>query len=274
MHYYQFNIGDYTSHTRGLSLMEDLAYRRMLDAYYVAERPFNGCSTTVAREIGMSEYLDEVDYVLGKFFTKNSENQWVNKRVEQEIEKFQKKKNAAKSAGKASAQKRAQRPFNDRSTDVQPTNNHKPITNKEKNKQKKKNEYSDFFEKTWAQYPKREGNNSKADAYKAWQARLRAGVREDELADGVSRYAVYVRAKGIEGTEYVKQAKTFFGPGNDWSAPWQVNNNPPKRNGTAEDIAREYQQAFGKPPPAGKTTDEVRMLLAQRRDKQQQWWNG
>jgi len=35
MHYYQFNIGDYASHTRHLSDLEDLAYRRLLDAYYL-----------------------------------------------------------------------------------------------------------------------------------------------------------------------------------------------------------------------------------------------
>ncbi|NDH69342.1 MAG: DUF1376 domain-containing protein, partial [Gammaproteobacteria bacterium] len=33
MHYYQFHIGDYKSHTHHLSLLEDLAYRRLLDFY-------------------------------------------------------------------------------------------------------------------------------------------------------------------------------------------------------------------------------------------------
>jgi len=42
MHYFNFNIGDYASHTRHLSLMEDLAYRRLIDAYYLAEKPFTG----------------------------------------------------------------------------------------------------------------------------------------------------------------------------------------------------------------------------------------
>ena len=37
MHYFQFNIGDYASHTRHLTLMEDLAYRRLLDLYYMRE---------------------------------------------------------------------------------------------------------------------------------------------------------------------------------------------------------------------------------------------
>ena len=132
MHYYQFNIGDYTSHTRGLSLMEDLAYRRLLDAYYINERPFNGCSTDVAREIGMREYAEEVEYVLDKFFSRNSEGEWLNKRAQKEINKYKKRKDAAKAAGEASGKARKnkgfERSFNDCSTDAEPTNNQEPLT--------------------------------------------------------------------------------------------------------------------------------------------------
>ena len=53
MHYFQFNIGDYASHTSRLTLLEDLAYRRMLDLYYLNEQPLNGCVTDVARELGL-----------------------------------------------------------------------------------------------------------------------------------------------------------------------------------------------------------------------------
>ncbi len=132
MHYYTFNIGDYHSHTARLSLMEDLAYRRMLDHYYLHERPFNECSTDVAREIGMQEYQAEVDYVLSKFFTL-LDGQWVQNRCDREVESYQNKRKSASRAGKASAKARAdkgsEQTFNDRSTDVQPTNNHKPLTN-------------------------------------------------------------------------------------------------------------------------------------------------
>ena len=132
MHYYQFNIGDYTSHTRGLSLIEDLAYRRLLDAYYINERPFNGCSTDVAREIGMREYAEEVEYVLDKFFSRNSEGEWLNKRAQKEINKYKKRKDAAKAAGEASGKARKnkgfERSFNDCSTDAEPTNNQEPLT--------------------------------------------------------------------------------------------------------------------------------------------------
>lgn len=129
MHYYQFNIGDYTSHTARLSLMEDLAYRRLLDLYYLNERPLNGCSKTVAREIGMVEHHDSVDYILNKFFTKDGDS-WVQKRADQEIKLYQNKKKAASRAGKASAKARqvkgSEQESNDRSTTVQPNIKHKP----------------------------------------------------------------------------------------------------------------------------------------------------
>jgi uncharacterized protein YdaU (DUF1376 family) len=132
MHYYTFNIGDYASHTKGLSLLEDLAYRRLLDEYYLAERPLNGCSTTVARMIGMRGHEAEVDYVLRSFFTQTEDGNWCNQRADREIQHFKDKSEKASMAGKASAQRRQ----SERSTDVeqplngrQLTNNQEPITN-------------------------------------------------------------------------------------------------------------------------------------------------
>lgn len=116
MHYYSFNIGDYASHTRHLSELEDLAYRRLLDLYYLHEQPLNECSTTVARLINMRKHEDEVKAVLEEFFSLVPGRGWVNSRADLEIEKYHGKIESASKAGKASAQRR----LNKRSTDVQP----------------------------------------------------------------------------------------------------------------------------------------------------------
>ena len=129
MYYYQFNIGDYASHTQRLSLLEDLAYRRLLDEYYLHERPLNSGLTSVARQIGMRDHEAEVKFVLESFF-RLSEDGWVNARADKEIAHFKGKIEQASKAGKASAERR----FNGRSTDVQPTNNQEPITNNHKPK--------------------------------------------------------------------------------------------------------------------------------------------
>ena len=39
MNYYPFHIGDFTAHTSHLTWEEDIAYRRMLDVYYLREKP-------------------------------------------------------------------------------------------------------------------------------------------------------------------------------------------------------------------------------------------
>ena len=124
MHYYQFNIGDYLSHTKHLDAMEDLAYRRLLDLYYLHERPLNSGIAAVARQIGMREYEIEVKSVLDEFFHL-SEDGWINDRANKEIKHFRSKIDQASRAGKASAERR----MSARSTDVQPTNNQEPITN-------------------------------------------------------------------------------------------------------------------------------------------------
>lgn len=82
------------------------------------------------------------------------------------------------------------------------------------------------FAEFWAAYPKREGGNSKAAAMKAWNARTRAGVSAADMLAGVQRYAAYCAAKGMTGTQYVKQASTFLGPDEHWAAEWAVQAKP------------------------------------------------
>ncbi|WP_279511989.1 DNA-binding protein, partial [Klebsiella pneumoniae] len=86
--------------------------------------------------------------------------------------------------------------------------------------EKPKSSYSEEFEQAWREYPKRAGGNSKADAFKAWTARIKSGATAQELIDGVRRYAAYVTAAGKLNTEFVKQASTFFGPSKHYEEPW------------------------------------------------------
>jgi len=126
MHYYQFHIGDYKSHTHHLSLLEDLAYRRLLDFYFLHENPIK--HRDIARQIGMREHEEDVMTVLNEFFLSTSEG-FVNPRADKEIKQY---KEFAE-AGKRGAAKRWGTPPN-REASSPPnatpiaTNNHKPIT--------------------------------------------------------------------------------------------------------------------------------------------------
>lgn len=93
MHYYSFHIGDYMSHTRHLSLIEDLAFRRLLDFYYLHEQPIK--QRDIARQIGMREHEQDVLTVLNEFFV-STEDGFVNPRADKEILDF--KSHQAKSA--------------------------------------------------------------------------------------------------------------------------------------------------------------------------------
>lgn len=92
-------------------------------------------------------------------------------------------------------------------------------------------DYSPEFEQAWSLYPRREGGNPKIDAWKAWRARVGAGMDPADMIGGVERYAAFIRAKGKEGTEYVLQAATFFGPNQHFSATWELSGAPRREAG-------------------------------------------
>jgi uncharacterized protein YdaU (DUF1376 family) len=137
MHYFQFNIGDYMSHTNHLSLLEDIAYRRLLDLYYLHERPLNSGIAPVARQIGMREHETEVQTVLEEFF-KLTEDGWVNKRADLVIEDYRAKIQQASKAGKASAERRLSKRSTVVATDVQPNIKQETITKKQEPSSAKK----------------------------------------------------------------------------------------------------------------------------------------
>lgn len=78
--------------------------------------------------------------------------------------------------------------------------------------------YSPEFEAAWALFPKRHPDNPKPPAYRAWCARLKEGVSPELLTACVKEYAAYVRRASKEGTEFVLQGATFFGPNERWKA--------------------------------------------------------
>jgi len=98
MNFYPFHIGDYISHTSHLSDEEDLAYRRMIDLYYLNEEPFSD-PVAVARRVKAD--LSTIEAILTEFFVFENDS-WHNKRADIEIAKYQ----FVKESGKKGAEKR------------------------------------------------------------------------------------------------------------------------------------------------------------------------
>lgn len=85
MIWYKFHIGDYISHTMHLDDAEDLAYRRLLDWYYMSEKPLPLDVALVSRRIRLDE--DVVAPVLNEFFEKTKEG-YINSRADKEIASY------------------------------------------------------------------------------------------------------------------------------------------------------------------------------------------
>ena len=102
MNFYSFHIGDYKTHTFHLSLLEDLAYRRMLDLYYTHETPLPANPEVIAIRIGMRDHVMEVASVLEQFFV-DEPDCWRSPRCDEEIARMQDKQAKARESGLASA---------------------------------------------------------------------------------------------------------------------------------------------------------------------------
>lgn len=141
MHYYNKNIADFNNATRHLTRQERSIYSDLLELQYDIETPLPNdldwiCKRVLA--ISPSERTD-VEQMLNEFFDETDEG-WSNARCELEISKYRDKAEKAYKAGKASgkARRRNKKPnknnnikddTNGCSSGVEPTNNHKPITN-------------------------------------------------------------------------------------------------------------------------------------------------
>lgn len=130
MHYYQFHIGDYKSHTHHLTPMEDLAFRRLLDHYYLHEVPIK--QRDIARQIGLKEFEQEVLSILEEFFLSTPEG-FINPRADIEINKYKEFSIAGKKGAEIRWSKAGNREANSppNATPIA-TNNHKPLTTNHK----------------------------------------------------------------------------------------------------------------------------------------------
>lgn len=102
VNYYPFHIGDYAKDTRHLSIIEDGAYRRLLDLYYTTEKPLPLPVDNLCMLVGAKTAAEKkaVGKVLGLFFVFGGPQEMVHKRCEREISRAKEKSGkAAASAG-------------------------------------------------------------------------------------------------------------------------------------------------------------------------------
>jgi uncharacterized protein YdaU (DUF1376 family) len=156
MIWYKFHIGDYLTHTVHLSDAEDLAYRRLLDLYYMSEKEISLDTESVARKIRLD--LDITESVLGEFFEKTSTG-YFNNRCHAEVAKYQHQVENNRQLGK-----RGGRPKKTESvTETKANDNPKKIQI-----QKKNINTSSKFDEFWNAWPSSKRKVAKSECQKKW----------------------------------------------------------------------------------------------------------
>lgn len=182
MNFFPFHPGDYMLRTAHLDPIEDLAYRRLIDLYYVNEAPLSGTAEELSRVIRLRAYSAEVEAVLREFFAEE-DGTWNHSHCDDVIDQYRSKALQAAENGKRGGRpKKTQDKPNPNPEETQSVNsanpektgskaNQEPITNNQYKDQKtcapmaRDSVEEDLFPKFWKLYPNKKG---KAAAEKAW----------------------------------------------------------------------------------------------------------
>lgn len=102
MHYYEHHLGDHARGAGHLSMLQEGAYRRLLDAYYTREQPLPAEVRDVCRLVRARSKPEReaVEAVLREFFEATQDG-WRHSRCEREIARFQDKQRKAKASADA-----------------------------------------------------------------------------------------------------------------------------------------------------------------------------
>ena len=244
MNYYEHHLGDYMRDTAHLSMSEDGALRRLLDAYYVREHALPAdlrACFKLARAKTKTD-RDAVSYILKEFFQQFDDG-FHQRRADAEIQHYQDKRRKAKSSadarwnpsvrnanaseihsnGNAHAIRTDVKRFSETHALQSPISSHQsPDSDQELDRAAARPAQSDEIETLKAIYPKRLGSQRWEDARKAINARLRERHSWQQILDGTQRYADFCRHTGKEHTETVLQAATFFGKNKEFMSPYEI----------------------------------------------------
>lgn len=73
---YKFNVAKYQKDAFSLSIAQEVAYRRLVDLYAYTETTICGTIDEIACSIRMHDYVDDVSFVLRRFFLPLSDVEW------------------------------------------------------------------------------------------------------------------------------------------------------------------------------------------------------
>lgn len=259
MHYYKFNIADWNLGTAHLSLVEEAIYFRLINHYYDSELPIPLETQSVFRRLRMASESVIAQQIIDEFFIKTDKG-YIHERCDVLLKEYRKTAKNNRSNGAKGGRPRKDAACDETQpkpsgfppeTQQEPEHNpnQEPLTTNQEPETsilkpsaqapsdtlenpdpvepvkpaKAKPDYPEWFKSIMAAYPKRAGGNSTSQAYVKAQARIKEGASHDQLLWAVERYGRFIAVTGKTGTEFVKQASTFFGSmeniENQWAPP-------------------------------------------------------
>jgi uncharacterized protein YdaU (DUF1376 family) len=178
MIWYKFHIGDYITHTKHISDAEDLAYRRLLDLYYMSEKPISLDVKMVARKIGME--IEETESVLVEFFELHDDG-YHNNRADVEIAKYQSQVATNREIGKRGGRPKSLINKGLQTIKTESVTESDTNTNPKKIQiQKKNNNISSKFDEFWQLWPTSKRKVAKSTCETKWIKH-----KLDEVADRI-----------------------------------------------------------------------------------------
>ena len=253
MHYYKFNIADWQSATRHLTLEEEGVYFRLINFYYDTEKPIPLETESVIRRLMLGSHVDIVRSILDEFFIETDRG-YEKEKCNELIKEYKKTANKNRKNGALGGRPKKDKGLKETQsepsgfpvdTQEEPkhnpnqelrTTNHKPITNNQKHKSKKFNPSVDMWN-DWG-FP----SKPSTEIFNAWLT-----MRRDK------KYTISeLSFKGI-GTGLREAVQAGFtvdqcltkAEGNSWkgfSASWMINSQSSAR--PSYQSAQPSQQGF------------------------------
>lgn len=203
MHYYKFNIADWSLHTGHLSVEEEAVYFRLINHYYDTEVPIPKITQPVIRRLRLGEHAELVAIILEEFFTLIGDL-WHHKRCDLEISAYHAKAETnqanGKKGGRPKGSKKESKPpkkpkitqsVNSGNPDVTLTKNQEPLTtNQEPDKGKqlsvKPDQVADIYD-YWVEVMGKAQSSTKLTPKrkKAIQARLADGYTPSQIKTAI-----------------------------------------------------------------------------------------
>lgn len=260
MNFYPFHIGDYISHTSHLSDEEDLAYRRMIDLYYLNEKPFPDDFCWIARRVKADSLI--VENLLNEFFEFGEDALWHNPRADKEIAKYQ----FLSESGKKGAEKRwANREEKPSQCTPNSPPNATPIATKTKTNTitNKKHIQPEGFDLFWDAYDKKVG---KPNSLKAWSKIV---FKDDLLQKIVEKARADKKAK--PDNKFRKDPERWL-KGQHWLDEVVIEQAPKDKYlplGTEKQIEEAYRVECGGDPTQARFNSyfDMKKFILEQRDK-------